>query len=253
MHRMIGGLLAALALVALVPSATAEDDNGCTIDIKHDIRVSAERLSVAAGDESLYDIEQGGALAVRGQPVELSSDQRALVENYAGELSALIPQVIELVSSALALAGSSVSAAFREAFGEDSSSGDKLAAALDEARLAFEARAKPEPGVYVLAESQDEFGDELEEEMDTLVGEAMAEVMSEIGRALTSGEGSFLERMEAFGEGMEAVGREIEQSSDVVADWSEEVCANVERVRELEREVQRQVPAFSGLGVLGDG
>ena len=252
MRRMIGGLLAAVALVATAAQATADDDSSCDIDLKHDIRVSAQRVSVSEGEESLFDIEQGGVLTVREQPVVLTQAQRDLVENYGGELSALIPQVIELVSGALALAGSSVSTAFDEAFGDDSTSGDKLAAALDEARLAFEAKAKPEPGVYVLADSDDEFGDELEEEMDTLVGEAMAELMAEIGRAFTSDEGSFVERLEAFGAGMETVGREIEQSSEVVADWGEEVCTSVERVRALEQEVQRQVPAFEGMGVLGN-
>ena len=247
MRRTIFSLLAAVALVAMPTQATADDDEGCDIDLKHDIRVSAERVSVSEGDVSLFDIEQGGVLIVRELPVALNADQRDLVENYGGELSALIPQVIELVSGALALAGSSVSTAF----GEDSTAGDKLAAALDEARLSFEAKAKPEPGIYVLADSDDEFGDELEEEMDTLVGEAMAEVMAQIGRVLTSKEGNFVERMEAFGAGMETVGREIEQSAEVVADWGKEVCANVERVRDLEQEVQRQVPAFNGLGVLG--
>ena len=252
MRRMIGGMMEAVAVVAMTAQATADDDNNCDIDLKHDIRVSAERVSVSEGEEALFDIEQGGVLTVREQPVALTAEQRELVETYGGELSALIPQVIELVSGALALAGSSVSTAFNEAFGDDSTSGDKLAAALDEARLAFEAKAKPEPGVYVLADSDDEFGDELEEEMDTLVGEAMAELMAEIGRAFTSDEGSFVERLEAFGAGMETVGREIEQSSEVVADWAEEVCTSVERVRALEQEVQGQVPAFKGMGVLGN-
>ena len=251
MYRRLRGILAVAALVGIAPLAAADDGDGCDIDIKHDIRVSAELVSVSDADDPLYDIAQGGVLSVRGEPVDLTADQRALVEDYAGELSALIPQIIELVSSALALAGSSVSTAFNEAFGENSTAGDKLAVALDEARLSFEAKAKPEEGVYVLAESDDEFGDELEEEIDDLVGEAMAEIMAEIGRAFTSDEGTFVERMEAFGEGMETVGREIEQSSEIVADWGEEVCANVERVRVLEEEVQRRVPEFKGMGVLG--
>jgi len=250
MLNMIRGV----ALVTLMSStciALADDDNGCEIDIKHDLRVSAELVSVSNGDEPLYDIAQGGLLSVRDEPVELDSEQRALVEEYAGELSALVPQIIELVSSALALAGSSVSTAFNEAFGGDSAAGEKLAAALDQARLEFEAKAKPEPGLYVLADADDEFGDELEEEMDDLVGEALGEIMAEIGSAMVSGEGSFVERMERFGESMETMGEEIERSSEVVADWGEEVCANVERVRILEQEVQRKVPEFADMGVLG--
>ncbi len=250
MNRLIRTLVAASLFAGLAPFATADEGDGCDIDIKHDIRVSADLVSVSDAGEPLYDIAQGGVLSVRGEPVDLTADQRALVEDYAGELSALVPQIIELVSGALALAGSSISTAFNEAFGGRSDAGDNLAAALDEARLRFEAKAKPEEGVYVLAESDDEFGDELEEEIDDLVGEAMGEIMAEIGRAFTSDEGSFVERMEAFGEGMETVGREIEQSSEVVSDWGDEVCANVERVRALEQEVQRRVPEFKGMGVL---
>lgn len=250
MLNMIRGV-ALVALMSATCIALADDDNGCEIDIKHDLRVSAELLSVSNGDEPLYDIAQGGFLSVRDEPVELDSEQRALVEEYAGELSALVPQIIELVSSALALAGSSVSTAFNEAFGGESTAGDKLAAALDQARLEFEAKAKPEPGLYVLSDADDEFGDELEEEMDDLVGEALGEIMAEIGSAMVSGEGSFVERMERFGESMETMGEEIERSSEVVADWGEEVCANVERVRTLEQEVQQNVPEFADMGVLG--
>ena len=89
MQRAFRGIVAALGLLGLPMLAAAEDDNGCDIDIKHDIRVSAERVSVADGDEPLYDIVQGGALSIRGEPVDLNGDQRALVEDYAGELSAL--------------------------------------------------------------------------------------------------------------------------------------------------------------------
>ena len=251
---MLNVIRRTLVLALLFTSAmTLADDHGksCDIDIKHDLRVSAELVSVSDGDTPLYAIRQGGELSVRGEPVDLDPEQQALVEEYAGELSALVPQIIELVSSALALAGSSVSTAFNEAFGGQSQAGEKLEMALDTARLEFEAKAKPEPGLYVLAESDDEFGDELEEEMDDLVGEAMGEIMGEIGSALVSGEGSFVERMERFGESMETMGEEIEQSSEVVADWGEEVCANVERVRMLELEVQREVPEFDGMGVLG--
>ena len=154
MRRMIGGLLAAVALVMMAAQATADDDNDCNIDLKHDIRVSAERVAVSDGEQALFDIEQGGELTVREQPVALTLQQRELVETYGGELSALIPQVIELVSSALALAGSSVSTAFNEAFGEDSTSGDKLAAAL--MSLYYQRRQLDVPAMGVEQEEREE-------------------------------------------------------------------------------------------------
>ena len=237
-------------LLALTPSAfAAADEFQCDIDISHNVRVSSEIVEVTEGEAPLFTINQAGDLQVRGEAVALETEQRELARAYAGEVSALVPQVIELVSRALELAGGSVQVAFDEAFGEGSQSGTKMNEVIEQARLKFEARAKPEPGVYVLSANDDELGDELGDEIDALVGEAMGELMGELGRAMTSGEGSFIESMEAFGERMETLGEEIEQSSEVVADFGEEACNSMRRVAALESEMQAAIPAFRGVGI----
>lgn len=243
------GLVCVLA-ASSAQAVVAQDSDGCEITIRHDVRVNLDRVSVSSAEEPLYDIGHGGLMTVRGEPVRLNKEQRALVEEYGGELAALVPQLIELAAAALRFAGDSLSSAFDEAFGAQSATGDRLALALAEASERFEARAKPEPGVYVLGKRDDDLGNELDEEIDNLVSAAMEEAVQGVGSLLFFGEGTFVERMRAFSEGMERVGHEVERSSAVVSDWSKEVCSSMERARALEAQVAQQVPEFSGLGVL---
>lgn len=235
-------------LIALPLSASADDE--CNIELHHDIRVSAEALEVSAADQMLFRVRQGGELQVEGREVSLDAGQRALVEEYAGEVSALVPQVIELILEGLSLAGSSVELALNSAFGEGNEAATKSALALAQARAAFEATAKPEKGVYVLADDDAEsLGDEIEADIEASIGEVMGAVLTGLGNAISSDEGSFAENMAAFGERMERVGQEIERSAQVIEDWSDEVCSNLERVQNLEQQVHAAIPELAPHGV----
>ena len=64
--------------------ATADE---CTIDLKYNVKVSPEALIVSNETETLYQIQQGGFLTLKSEPVELDEKQRALAEEYAGEVA----------------------------------------------------------------------------------------------------------------------------------------------------------------------
>ena len=248
-NRFIRTLAAFLSLSIMAPWSVSADDE-CNIELHRDIRVSAESLEVSESGQLLFRIRQGGELEVEGSEVALDSGQLALVENYAGEVSALVPQVIELILEGLSLAETSVELALGEAFGEGNEAGRKSAAALAKVRADFEANAKPEKGVYVLAENDAEsMGDQIEADIELSVSEAMGAVLAGLGNAISSEEGSFAQNMEAFGERMERVGEEIERSAQVIEDFSDEVCSNLERVQNLERQVHAAVPELSRHGM----
>lgn len=237
-------LLVAIAALLALPAWADEE---CSINIQHDITVTSESLLVSAQDKELYEIVQEGYLSVAGKDVELSDEQRALTEHYAGEVAALVPQIIELVSEALTVAGKSLDIALTGVFGENSELSTNPAKAMEEARVAFLATAKPEEGVYrLVSEDYESFGENLEAELEGAVGEAMGAMMSQMGSAMISGEGSFLEKMEAFGERMELIGEEIEASASVLEGTGEALCQDMLKIRTLEREMIVAVPALEG-------
>ena len=239
-HRLLVAIVTLLALPAWA-------DEDCSINIQHDVTVTSESLLVSKQDKELYEIVQEGYLSVAGKDVELSDEQRALTEHYAGEVAALVPQIIELVSEALTVAGKSLEIALTGMSGESSELSSKPAKAVEEARVAFLATARPEEGVYrLVSEDYENFGENLEAELEDAVGGAMGALLGQMGSAMTSGEGSFVEKMEAFGERMELIGKEIEASASVLEDTGDALCQDMHEMRALERELFTAVPALEG-------
>jgi prophage DNA circulation protein len=243
-------LLAGIALLCALPSF-AEDS--CDIEINRDITVSQEFFRVSDEGEPLYEVTQGGFLTVAGEQVELTAEQRKLTERYAGDAAAFVMQVVEMIIEALNVAAKAIEIAFTGLFGESSEISSKPAQALEEARKSFTASAKPEPGVYrLVAEEYKDFGEDLADEIEVSVTEVLGAVFSQIGAALTSGEGTFEEKMERFGARMDALGEEVEAAAEVLEDSGDELCLEMRKLRGLERELIEAVPELEGYGLFDE-
>ena len=193
----------------LAPASMASED--CSVDLRNDFRVSSKALEVSSGGTTLYEIRHGGDLTVRAEAVDLDSEQRALAEQYAGDVGALASQWIELVSEALGLVGESLEKAFGEAFGKDNAATVQVALAAARAKQKFESISRDDKGVYsVYADEFNDLGAVLGEEIEDAVKASLGTLFIEIGEAIKSEEGSFKERMEAFGRRMEVMGSELE-------------------------------------------
>lgn len=227
--------------------ATADE---CTIDLKYNVKVSPEALIVSNETETLYQIQQGGFLTLKSEPVELDEKQRALAEEYAGEVAALVPQWIFLVSNALIVAEESLEVAFTAAFGEDSAAVAKSTQAMASARERFEASSSAENGVYsisvfALNDLDGAFDEEFSEDIEDAIMASLGSVFIEIGKTLMSSEASFDQRMENFGERMDIMGEELESMGEGLKETAEELCAGMEKVQTLEQKLMKEVPELA--------
>jgi len=241
--------LAALIFGIMLSAVAVADE--CTIDLKYDIRVSSEALTVSNETEVVYEIKQGGLLAVKGESIELDDEQRALAEEYAGEVAALVPQWIELVSSALTVAEESLTVAFGAAFGEDSAAVTKSAQALGSARERFENSSSSEDGVYEISvfafnNLDGAFDEEFSEDIEDAVMASLGSVFIEIGKTLLSSEADFDESMESFGERMDVMGEELHSMGDGLEETAEELCDGMRKVQKLERTLAKEIPELEG-------
>ena len=215
----------------------------CTIKLQHDIRVNSESIRVTGQGKTLYEIRQGGHLSIDGSDVNLSRRQRKLTEEYAGEIAALVPRWIAMVSEALILTETSLELALGDAFGPESAASLKSTQAVAQARENFERRAMPGNGEYRLfAAEYNDLADSLEEELEGSFSAAMSAVLSEIGRSLVSDEGSLLEKMDAFGEHMRRVGEAMGNAGEVLEETGAELCISMESIQQLEAEIAKQIP-----------
>ena len=232
-----------LLLCGLLASTVVMAGDHCHVDLRHSLRVSSESLQVSSDDSLLFEIRQGGYLTVDGRSVDLSSGQRQLAENYAGDVAALIAQWVELVSSTLEFAGGTLEITLGEAFGKDSPAAVKTTRTIALAQARFEHIAKVEEGVYQISPREfNELADSMGEEIEDAVLDSMGAVFSEIGEAISSDEGSLASRLQAFGARMDSMGRQMGHMAKNLEDTANTLCDEMKALEKMERTVAKEIP-----------
>ena len=236
----------AFLLSGLLLSSASLAYEDCAIELQQDIRVSNVSMRVSDRGQTLYEIRQGGHLSIDGKEVSLNSRQRALTEEYAGEIAALVPRWIAMVSEALVLTESSLALALGEAFGPDSEASVKSIEAVAQARENFERKAISANGEYRLSASQyNDLEETLEEELEDTFPTAIRAVLAEMGRSLGSDEGSFMQKMDAFGQHMRRVGEAMHNAGEVLQETGEELCLNMKGIQQMERNIAKEIPQLA--------
>jgi hypothetical protein len=250
MKRFMTKLCTLFLVPIIAPHGFASDE--CTVELLNDFRVSSEFLEVSTGGSVLYEIRQGGELSVGGEALSLDAGQRELAQQYAGDVGALASQWVELVSAVLEVAGETLPAAFNAAFGEGSEAAVQSAVAIERAKLKFESIAKPEDGIYsVTAAEFNDLGAVMGDEIEDAVTASVGALLIEVGKSISSGEGSLHERMEAFGQRMDAMGEELEHMGESLEGIGDRLCAELEALQELELRVGREIPELEEYPVFG--
>jgi hypothetical protein len=239
-----------LLIIGIFFSSLALSDE-CTIDLNYDIRVSSQFLEVSDKDGVVYEIRQGGDLTVKGVAVELNEQQKELAEEYAGEVAAMVPQWINLVSRALTIAEEAIRVAFSAAFGDDSAAVEKSTQALAKAREKFENSSSADDGVYTIAvnslnDVDGAFDEDFEEELEDIVMSSVGLLFVELGKTLMSSDRNFEQSMEEFGERMDRMGDELETMGDELEKTASKLCDDMEHARALEDELSDQIPELKG-------
>ena len=239
----------AIFILGMVLSSLASTEE-CSVDLNYNIRVSSEFLEVSDASEVQYLIRQGGLLSVKGVPVVLNEEQKTLAENYAGEVGALVPQWILLVSNALGVAEEAIRVAFGAAFGDDSEAAKKSTQALASARERFENSSNVEDGVYsIMVDSfggvDGAFDEEFSEEIEDAVMASIGTIFLQVGKALLSSDEEFEGSMEAFGERMDRMGEELEGMGEALEETAQELCNGVHKVQRLEKQLAEEIPQLA--------
>ena len=111
-----------LSLAAIAAGAHMEGTRGditaCNVEIQSDITVKPDAVTVTTSTGNLMVINQNHELFIDGKTIGLDTDERALVESYAGQLRNTIPELVTVALEGVEIALTSVSEAFYT-FSED--------------------------------------------------------------------------------------------------------------------------------------
>lgn len=243
----------ALVLTTLLSTSVMADEqhNSCNVNLINNVKVTPTFIQVLEGEHSLYKITSDSKLYAQGQLVELNSEQQAIVDKYRDLMQELAPEIAHLITQGLDIAREALETVFTELFGDDEHFKQKV----EDLVHKFEERIAPmineETGEYFLSNelaNQDtqDLTNELEQEVEALVMESSGHLMMLIGKMLLQGEEAFKDfeqKMQAFGESMDARGKNLEQSA-------EGMCDKMKKLDDLENQMQNKIPQIAQFDLL---
>lgn len=266
MNKILSTSLAMLLL--LTGQAFAHEDENdnfsfnndqCSIDFNYGVIVEGQNIRFINNDSTYVQINNNDQLFVKGKEVELTADQKSLLQEYAHGISTEVPKIIEIALNAVELAFDAMNQAVVGLGLESEDSGQKLNGLFAKIKDTVHQRFNKDDGNYFLAEQDfNEFDqymeDELSAEIEELISNSVGSILIAVGNAINDEDGSFEEKMNAFGERMESMGENIEQIVEAKAEElgveAEQLCDNLKDLNELEEALSDNVDELAKFNLI---
>jgi len=239
------------ALTSISSAVMAHEGQSCDINFDKDLVINSELVSMKDAGTELWRINNDGQLWLDGKVISTDSNTRALLRDYQAGVRTQTLETVALVEDALVLAADAVNSVLTELTGDSLDSHPALQNAMDKIKTGSERVVVRNGDTIELYGSRfdsmdDAFGEEFEQAIEEAVTSSMGSILMLVGQAISSGEGNFEQRMEAFGERMERFGEDLEARMDVqsqaLEQRGESMCANLQQLDVLESQIQQAIP-----------
>ncbi len=255
-----------LSLSALVysNSAAAHSNQSCNIEFDKDLVINSNSVQLQDSGNTLWLINDEGQLTLNGKTVKVNTETRELLRDYQAGIRHQTVATVALVEDALLMASEALTTVLNELTGKSLDDYPAMQQALAKiSDAANQVVVQDGDNTYLYGSRLDTidqaFGPEFEQAIEEAVTQSMGSIMMLVGKAMTSGEGNFEQRMEAFGAKMEKFGENLEAKMDIKAAALEQrgdaFCAQVTQLDALETRIQQQIPAMQQYDLFqkGDG
>ena len=255
-----------LSLSALVfsNSAAAHSNQSCNIEFDKDLVINSSSVQLQDSGKTLWQISDEGQLTLHGKNVTVNNETRLLLRDYQAGIRNQTIETVALVEDALLMASDALTTVLGELTGKSLDEYPAMQQALTKiSDAANHVVVQDGDNTYLYGSRLDSidqaFGPEFEQAIEEAVSQSMGSIMMLVGKAMTSGEGNFEQRMEAFGAKMEKFGENLEAKMDIKAAALEQrgdaLCAQVTDLDALETRIQQQIPAMQQYDLFqkGDG
>ncbi|ALZ74838.1 DUF2884 family protein [Rheinheimera sp. F8] len=245
-------LLIAATLFSSIAMAHESDQN-CSLELHDDLLVQRADVQLLRSDNPLWRISDQGQLWINNQSVDTDASTAVLLQQYQAGLRDNAEQTVTLVADAVSMASEAltrVMAQFEVDNGEAQANIDralnKMRTNLDQILLRSDNSIRINGSK--LAGIDNGFDDEMSKAIEESVAEITGNALMLVGKAMSSGEGNFEQRMEAFGQKMEKFGDELEADMNVRGEQLEargqQICSSLQQLDGLEAQIQAKVPAM---------
>lgn len=247
---------AILLATATVSTLTFAHDNSCDVDLQAGVAINQDSIAFTQNNKLAYKIENQ-QLYVGDQFIPLNSEQQQLVNHYADEIRALVPEVKAIAMEGLDMASEGVNLAFNELLGEGNQVGEDLVAEIQNIRVEINQKLSLEQGITFSEDGvldEDFLGPEFEERIESAVENAvqnsMGTLLMAVGQEMLMSGGdmdAFETRMENFGQQIE---HEMESRGEALEQRAEELCQAIVEIDRQEELLKNEISELSNINVI---
>ncbi|MBV2130418.1 DUF2884 family protein [Arsukibacterium indicum] len=246
-------LASAVVFGSISMNAMAHQNTHCNIEFDHDLVINSSSVMLQEQGATLWQIDKDGQLTLNGKTIMVNNDTRLLLRDYQAGIRSQTVETVALVEDALIMASEALTTVVSELTGKTLDEYPAMQQALTKiSDAANQVVVQDGDNTYLYGSRLDNidqaFGPEFEQAIEDAVSQSMGNIMMLVGKAMTSGEGSFEQRMEAFGQKMEKFGEELEAKMEFKAEALEQrgeaICSQVAKLDTLESRIQLQIPAM---------
>lgn len=245
-------LLIAATLFSSIAMAHESDQN-CSLELHDDLLVQRADVQLLRNDTPLWRISDQGQLWINNQPVDTDASTAVLLQQYQSGLRNNAQDTVTLVADALSLASEAIGRVMTHFEIDNSEAQANIDRALNKMRGSMDQiLVRNDEGIRINGSRLSGVDNGFDEEFSKAIEESVAEItgnaMMLVGKAMSSGEGNFEQRMEAFGQKMDKFGKELEADMDVRGEQLEargqQICSSLQQLDGLEGQIQSKVPAM---------
>ena len=238
-------------LTSISTAVMAHDDTSCNVNFDKDLSINSQLVSMKDAGTELWRINNNGQLWLDGKAITTDSNTQALLREYQAGIRTQTLETVALVEDALVLAADAVNSVITELTGDSLQDYPALQTALDKIKASTDSivvRSGDNIDIYGsrFDNLDDAFGPEFEQAIEEAVTSSIGSIMMLVGKAMTSGEGNFEQRMQAFGERMERFGEDLEARMDTksaaLEQRGEAMCGHLQQLDTLENQIQQAIP-----------
>lgn len=209
-------------------------------------------MQLLRNDTALWRISDQGQLWVNNQAVDTDAQTATMLKQYQSGLRDNAEQTVTLVADAVSLASEALTRVMAQFEVDNGDAQANIDRALNKMRTNLDQLLRSDNSIRIngskLAGIDNGFDDEMSKAIEESVAEITGNALVMVGKAMSSGEGNFEQRMEAFGQKMDQFGKELEADMDVrgaqLESRGQQICSSLQHLDGLETQIQAKVPAM---------
>jgi hypothetical protein len=247
-----------LASAILLATSSAYAHDSCDVELDMGLNINKNAIEfLGDNDKVRYQIINNETLIIDGEALSLNASQQSLVTDYSDSIRAVLPEVKSIAFEGIDLASDGVNMAFNELLGQNNSVGAELTQELSNIREELEQRFSEDNTFHINNEgidSDDFFGEEFEERIESVVESAimksMGSILVAVGQEMLFSSGdkdTFETRMENFGAQIE---NEMESRANTIKQKADALCYSILNIDLLEEQLKAEVSELASYNMV---